>query len=103
MQFSFSALYSWYRDVIRNPKYRWWIVLGTLGYLLLPFDISPDFLPIVGQVDDIALLSLLVTELSQELIEWFKKRNLTASEQPSDGVIVDTLSETVETPAVRID
>ncbi|MEB3177633.1 MAG: YkvA family protein [Nostocaceae cyanobacterium] len=74
MKFSIQSVYSWYRNVIRNPKYRWWVILGTLVYFILPFDIAPDFLPIVGQVDDVFLLTLLVSEVSQLLIEGFKAR-----------------------------
>ncbi len=72
MSFSIQSLYTWYRNTIRNPKYRWWIILGTLAYVLSPFDISPDFLPIVGQIDDIALVTILVAEVSQMVIDFMK-------------------------------
>ncbi len=72
MSFSIQSLYNWYRNTLRNPKYRWWIILGTFAYLLSPFDISPDFLPIVGQIDDIAVATLLISEVSQMAIEYFK-------------------------------
>lgn len=72
MSFSIQSLYSWYRNTLRNPKYRWWIILGTLAYLLSPFDIAPDFLPIAGQIDDIAIATLLISEISQMAIEYFK-------------------------------
>lgn len=72
MSFSIQSLYNWYRNTLRNPKYRWWIILGTFAYLLSPFDISPDFLPIVGQIDDLAVATLLISEVSQMAIEYFK-------------------------------
>jgi len=72
MSFSIQSLYNWYRNTLRNPKYRWWIILGTFAYLLSPFDISPDFLPIVGQIDDLAIATLLISEVSQMAIEYFK-------------------------------
>ena len=68
MNFSIQSVYNWYRDTIRNPKYRWWIILGTLVYLLSPFDISPDFLPILGEIDDFVLSSS--TSLRQEYHRW---------------------------------
>ncbi len=38
------------------------IVLGTLGYLLTPFDALPDLTPIIGYTDDLGVLSFgLVT------------------------------------------
>lgn len=74
MKFSIQALYGWYRNLIRNPKYRWWVILGTLLYFVSPFDIAPDFFPIIGEIDDALILTLLVTEVSQLVIEGFKAR-----------------------------
>jgi uncharacterized membrane protein YkvA (DUF1232 family) len=49
----------------RNPKYRWWVILGTLLYFISPIDIAPDFIPFVGELDDVILMTLLVSEVSQ--------------------------------------
>jgi uncharacterized membrane protein YkvA (DUF1232 family) len=70
--FGEQSIYNWYRDIIRNPKYRWWIIVGSLAYILSPIDISPDLIPIVGQVDDVLILTLLVSEVSQLLIDRVK-------------------------------
>ena len=86
MSFSIQSLYTWYRNTLRNPKYRWWIVLGTLAYLISPIDIAPDFLPIVGQIDDIAILTLLVSEVSQMAIEYAKSRQAATGTEASDSV-----------------
>lgn len=72
MNFSVESIYNWYRDVIRNPKYRWWIIGASLLYLISPIDISPDFLPIVGWIDDGVVATLLVAELSQILLTRLK-------------------------------
>ncbi len=74
MKFPLQSLYGVYRSTIRNPKYRWWIVLGTLVYLLSPLDISPDMIPFVGQIDDVLLVTLMVTEVSQLLVEKVRKQ-----------------------------
>lgn len=75
MKFSPEGIYSWYRQTIRNPKYRWWIILGSLAYLFLPFDIAPDFIPVIGQIDDLVVLTMLISEVSQMLVERVKSQN----------------------------
>ena len=45
-----------------TPSWAKRIILGTLGYLVMPFDFLPDLSPIVGYTDDLGVLSFgLVT------------------------------------------
>ena len=45
-----------------TPTWAKRIILGTLGYLLAPFDMVPDLSPIIGFTDDVGILSFgLVT------------------------------------------
>ncbi len=98
MNFSIKAIYNWYRNSLRNPKYRGWMIVGTLAYLLSPFDLSPDLFPIVGQIDDLALLTLFISELSQILIEGYKQRQVTT--QPESNA--SDSQKTVDVDAVPI-
>lgn len=101
-----QSFYNWYRGTIRNPKYRWWIVLGTLAYLFSPIDIAPDFLPIVGWIDDAAVMALLVSEVSQIFIDYVKLRqgqqpnevanNPTESAKSVDDTVVEVNAVSVE-------
>jgi uncharacterized membrane protein YkvA (DUF1232 family) len=42
----------------RLPRRRKVILLGLLGYLALPFDLIPDFVPVAGQLDDAIIVAL---------------------------------------------
>lgn len=41
------------------------LILGALGYFILPLDLIPDFLPAVGFSDDLAALLLAVYKVRQ--------------------------------------
>ncbi|MEB3160567.1 MAG: YkvA family protein [Synechocystis sp.] len=101
MKFPLQALYGFYRNAIRNPKYRWWIILGTLVYLLSPFDISPDMFPIAGQIDDVLLVTLMFTEVSTLLMEKIKRRDEDLEGATSDSATRD--AQTVDVDAVSLD
>ena len=94
MKFNLQSLYGLYSNAIRNPKYRNWIIIGTLLYILSPIDISPDVFPIAGQIDDFLLLSIMLTEVSQMVMTSFKEKK--EKEAKPNG-------ETVDVDAVKID
>lgn len=60
------------------------LILGALGYFLLPFDLIPDFIPVTGFTDDIAALAFAVykvwhcitpevkSQAEAKVYEWFR-------------------------------
>lgn len=103
MKFSIQSLYTWYRNLLRNPKYRWWVVLGTLVYLVSPIDIAPDFIPIVGQIDDVFLLTLLVSEVSGLVIEgWKARKGEVGTEAPNSTEDSTSTASTIDVDAVSV-
>jgi uncharacterized membrane protein YkvA (DUF1232 family) len=93
-----QSFYNWYRRTLRHPQYRWLIVGGTLLYLLSPIDISPDLIPILGWIDDGVIVTLLVTELSQIMLENFQRRREsevrdTPAAATPDSVVIDVDAE----------
>ena len=47
-----------HRDTPRAAK---WVALFTLAYALSPIDLIPDFIPVLGVLDDLVLLPLGIT------------------------------------------
>jgi uncharacterized membrane protein YkvA (DUF1232 family) len=98
MKIPIQSLYGFYRSAIRNTRYRWWIILGTLVYLLSPIDISPDVFPIVGEIDDFILVTLMMSEVSQLVFERFRSRSEedSASTPKTTHTIIDVDSVSVD-------
>ncbi|MEO0868783.1 MAG: YkvA family protein [Cyanobacteria bacterium J06642_11] len=98
-----ESLRTWYRNLIRNSKYRWIVVLGSLLYLASPLDISPDVFPIIGWLDDGIIATLLVTEVSQLLFEQVnasKKKNQEEANNSADAA--PATEQVVEVEAVSV-
>jgi uncharacterized membrane protein YkvA (DUF1232 family) len=43
----------------RVPLWPKAVLVGTLAYVAMPFDLLPDVMPVVGQLDDLTLLVLV--------------------------------------------
>ena len=43
------------------------LVLGALGYFILPVDLIPDFYPVVGFTDDLAALTYVFASVSSHI------------------------------------
>jgi uncharacterized membrane protein YkvA (DUF1232 family) len=44
----------------RVPRRRKLLLLVLVGYLALPFDLVPDFIPVAGQLDDAIIVALVL-------------------------------------------
>lgn len=59
----FKQEVSFYRALHAHPQTPWlakallWL---ALGYLVLPFDLIPDFIPVIGQLDELVIVPLLL-------------------------------------------
>ena len=81
------------RNIIKTIKFYWGILfdkktpkiarillIGAIAYLLLPFDIIPDFSLIVGQFDDLVVIPTLfyiaTRFVPEEVIQRYKRIKL---------------------------
>jgi len=57
------------------PKVPWLIIaaiVAALVYLLNPIDLIPDFIPVLGQFDDVAVLTVCLKLIKNDLEEYKK-------------------------------
>lgn len=45
----------------KTPKLAKWLIGMAIAYFLSPIDLIPDFIPILGQLDDLLIVPLLIT------------------------------------------
>lgn len=76
-----KLLFTGYRRLLTHPRYGIWVILLSLAYIISPIDLSPDLLPILGQVDDVALILVMVSAFTQ----WVAQRNTLANETAEAG------------------
>jgi uncharacterized membrane protein YkvA (DUF1232 family) len=97
MKLPIQTLYHWYQKALFHPQYRWFVILGTIVYFLSPWDISPDFFPIAGQIDDFALLTLLFTGITQIIFDALNPSTVEPLENPDES------GKTIDVNAVKIE
>jgi uncharacterized membrane protein YkvA (DUF1232 family) len=47
----------------RVPRRKKALLVALTGYLALPFDLVPDFIPVAGQFDDVVIVALVLRSL----------------------------------------
>ncbi|MDB9526223.1 DUF1232 domain-containing protein [Oscillatoria sp. CS-180] len=95
-------LFQGYRHLLTHPRYGIWVMLASLLYLISPIDLSPDLMPLLGQIDDVALIVLILSVASQWLGQQFLRQpaSESAADMNRDG---EAVRETVDVKAVEVD
>jgi len=62
----------------RSPPSARWLLWLALGYLALPFDLIPDFIPVLGVLDDLlivpGLIYLALKQIPDEVISEIREK-----------------------------
>jgi uncharacterized membrane protein YkvA (DUF1232 family) len=88
------TLYYTLTDPNTPTKYKA-VIAGALGYMILPLDLVPDFLPFAGLADDWAALIAAVTYVASAITPAIKARAREKTEEWF-GPIVDSQLENLE-------
>jgi len=67
-------LYALFKDTV-NGKYKMTpasvaMIGGGLLYFILPADLIPDFIPVIGYLDDLAVLTTIMNSLNKEISDY---------------------------------
>ncbi len=57
------------------------ILLGGLIYFISPFDFFPDFIPLVGYIDDAFVVGTVINALAGEIERYIKLRNISLGDE----------------------
>lgn len=81
-----------YQLVLKDPRVPWpskWLLGLAMGYLLSPIDLIPDFIPVLGHVDDLIivpiLLALALKFIPKEVVDECRAKALNGETQPEEG------------------
>jgi len=81
------------RELLFDKETSPWIkavLVGALGYVVFPFDLYFDFLPIVGFLDDITVVGLVLGNLENLVTDDIKKRVKERLDEPLEAQPTDS-------------
>ena len=77
VRLGFSLIRDYFQGSYR--KLPWWSVASVaagLGYFLTPTDLIPDFLPVIGYIDDAAVLALVMAGIREDLKKYAETKGI---------------------------
>ncbi|WP_082233298.1 YkvA family protein [Halobacillus massiliensis] len=89
LQLMFALLKDWIRgNYDKAPKRAVTAILGGIIYLVVPLDAIPDFIPVLGLVDDVYVLNLVRKQVRADLNEyneWLMEQETSTIEDNEQG------------------
>ncbi len=88
LKIELRALFLAYKDP-RTPWYARIITAGVVGYALSPIDLIPDFIPVLGYLDDLLIVPfgifIAIKLIPAEVLQESRLKARKESEGASDG------------------
>lgn len=88
----FGMIGAWFRGKYKPRKRLYFVLVGSLLYFVLPFDIISDLAPLVGITDDAVVLGILIKFFADEVRRYrdqFAKHDTASTDTltlpPGDG------------------
>lgn len=80
------------------------VMVGALGYTVLPFDLIPDRLPVIGKIDDVVIMAGALSALFEAAGEEILHEHWEASDGSLEALLtlVETVSGFLPKPARRL-
>lgn len=61
------------------------MIIGSLIYFMMPIDLIPDFIPMTGFADDISIIFLVFSSISDDIeafLEYEQSKGVSSGENP---------------------
>ena len=76
----FKLMVSMAKDTLTGKhkmnKWNMSIIVGTIVYVVSPLDAVPDIIPVLGWLDDVAIVSYALSKLQKEMERYKKEQQL---------------------------
>src|ERR1700719_3818778 len=77
----------------RDPRVPWYarvLAIAVAGYALSPIDLIPDFIPVIGYLDDLIIVPLgiwlVVSLIPEEVMAEYRARAIEAGQRPRSKI-----------------
>ena len=84
-----KLIWKLFRDPNVSPWVRYGVPLIALAYLVFPADILPDVIPVLGQLDDVAIIAILaqlfIALAPDNIVNMYRQASQVAGFHPETG------------------
>lgn len=68
LQLLFEVLQAWYKGTYKEmPKGSIIMIIASIIYFVSPIDLIPDFIPVIGYIDDAAVIAFAIKQVTADL------------------------------------